>query len=352
MAHSVAVLSNNHQLLATLRSYLYPDWNLEVFSRLDYLERAIIDSPPDILLADFHFPFSVRSFLSSLLIPVYFITIHPEDKKHLHPEDVLFVIPEEIPFLHQKVVYQEKMNELSSIFVGNSQAIKDLRRDIIHAMDSDSPVLLTGPSGTGKTMAARFIHQGSKRSKGPFYSLNMLSLAQGLIESELFGSVEGAFTDARRRPGYIASAEGGSLFLDEIGDVILPVQGKILYVVENGTFQSVGSEQEKKCNARLMFATNADLRVKVKKGQFREDLYYRLLPQIIHFPSLNQRRDDIPHLASYFLRKSGKHLSPGAQKLVETLEWRGNVRQLKNCLLKAAEKASSALIDAREIKQF
>ena len=352
MTHTVAVVTRNHQLVALLRCYLPPDERLEVFSRVETLGKAVQKAPPNFLLVDYHFPGLTTDSPTLFSVPIYFITDHSEDKKKCKPSSILFCIPDDFPFLCRSIADSERLAVVSSVLAGTSPAIKKVRRSLVEAMNSNLPVLLSGPSGTGKTLCARLIHEGSERKEGPFFPVNMLSLPEALVESELFGVCEGAYTDAKERDGYFAAAKDGTLFLDEIGDIPKTVQGKLLYAVENGLYRSVGSDREKACKSRLIFATNANLILKVKKGLFREDLFYRLLPQVIHLPALSERRQDIPALAGLFLKESGKRLSPSAQTLVETLEWRGNVRELKNCLMKAASSSHGSVIDARDIRQF
>lgn len=352
MTNNVAVVTRNHQLVALLRCYLPPDEKLEVFSRVETLGKVVQKAPPNFLLVDYHFPGLTDDSPALFSVPVYFVTIHSEDKKNCNPSSILFCIPEDVPYLCSSIADSERLKMVSSVLAGTSPAIKKVRKSLVEAMNSDLPVLLTGPSGTGKTLCARLIHDGSDRKTSPFFPVNMLSVPEALIESELFGVSTGAYTDAKEREGYFAAAKDGTIFLDEIGDIPKPVQGKLLYTVENRLYRSVGSDTEKLCRARLVFATNVNLLLKVKKGQFREDLFYRLKSQVVYLPPLSERREDISALCALFLKDTGKHLSPSAQALVETLEWRGNVRELKNCLMNAASSSQGDVIDALDIKQF
>lgn len=211
------------------------------------------------------------------------------------------------------------------------------------ASSSHVTVLLLGETGTGKEVVARAIHQWSPRRSKPFIAVNCAALPDNLLENELFGHERGAFTGAvKREPGKIEVAEGGTVFLDEIGDMPLPLQGHMLRVLQDQTFYRVGGTQAVRANVRFIAATNRDLRQAVRQGTFREDLFYRLAVITIALPPLRERMDDLPALATYFLSRSGKlgaqkhcSLSDVSLHMLHQYHWPGNIRELENVLTRA-----------------
>jgi DNA-binding NtrC family response regulator len=219
-------------------------------------------------------------------------------------------------------------------------------------------VLVTGESGTGKELIAAALHHSSPRAGGPFVRLNCTALPQGMLESELFGHVKGAFTDAHRdRAGRFESARGGTLFLDEIGDISEQMQVKLLRVLESGEFERVGDSVTLKTDARIISATNRDLERRVEEGKFRRDLYYRLNVIQIHLPPLRERQEDIPLLVEHFLAEVEQDgggtptLSPDAMDLMMRYPWPGNVRELRNCIEHALIVCRGAVILPRHLPQ-
>ena len=212
----------------------------------------------------------------------------------------------------------------------------------LHA-SSRIPVLITGETGVGKELLARAIHDASDRSNGPFTAVNMLSISSGLFESEFFGHTRGAFTGAERdKTGYLAMAQSGSLFLDEIGDLPIEVQGKLLRILQEGEYTPVGTTKSKKVDVRFIAATNQDLRKRVEDGLFRKDLFYRLQFAHLNIPPLRERLQDIPLLAAIILENTGKKgvsLSQRAEEELLRHEWPGNVRELMGVLEAAANLA-------------
>lgn len=227
-------------------------------------------------------------------------------------------------------------------FTGNSPAMQEVYKLIRLAARSNANVLIEGPSGTGKELVARALHDLSSRAKGPFVAVECAALSPTLLESELFGHEKGAFTDARERKiGRFEAANGGTLFLDEIAEIDLATQVKLLRVLETRTFQRVGGSEDVKTDIRIVAATNRDLAAEVAAGRFREDLYYRLNVIDIHMPALRERPGDIPLLVTRFLKEFSKEngglvtgIDPAAMKLLENYAWPGNVRQLRNAVEK------------------
>ncbi|MHA3774331.1 sigma-54-dependent transcriptional regulator [Verrucomicrobiota bacterium sgz303538] len=242
-----------------------------------------------------------------------------------------------------------KPRDALGLLVGSALALQRSFVEVAHACTSDAPVLITGPTGTGKTLTARVIHEQSARQNAPFVTLYCSALPEQLLESELFGYEKGAFTGAlTAKSGHIERAEGGTLFLDEIADISPAIQAKLLRFVEERVFTRVGGREERRVDCRLITATNRSLREEVRAGRFREDLYYRLHVLEIALPPLRERLDDLPALASHFLSTLApeRHLSisDSAQELLRAHTWPGNVRELRNVLEHAVAVSSGPVI--------
>jgi two-component system response regulator AtoC len=241
--------------------------------------------------------------------------------------------------------------------VGRSRAVHDLLRKLELVAKSKSTVLVTGETGTGKELAARAIHARSAQRDRPLIKVNCAAIPEGLLESELFGHVKGAFTGATaNRRGRFALADGGSIFLDEIGTLGLPVQAKLLRVLQEREFEPVGSERTESVDVRVIAATNRDLRKMVADGRFQEDLFYRLSVIPIELPPLRERREDIPVLVEHFLRKHAQRMGrridgiePAALERLAAYPWPGNVRELENAVERAVVLAAGPVIDAASI---
>ncbi len=211
--------------------------------------------------------------------------------------------------------------------------------------DSGATVLILGESGSGKEVVARFIHDSSNRKARPMVLLDCGALPENLVESALFGHERGAFTGAdAQHKGRFETADGGTLFLDEIGELPLAVQPKFLNVLETGRFRRVGGDREFRTDVRLIAATNRDLEEEVRRGKFREDLYYRLNVFPLKVPPLRERQEDILPLAERFLGDRKFRLAPATERLLRTYDWPGNVRELRNALERAAILAHGSLI--------
>jgi DNA-binding NtrC family response regulator len=241
--------------------------------------------------------------------------------------------------------------------IADSPAMRPVLEIMERVGPADATVLITGENGSGKGLVARALHSLSPRAARPFVSVNMGGLAEGLFESELFGHVKGAFTDAKTdRVGRFEMAEGGTLFLDEIANVPLPQQAKLLRVIETGTYERVGSSRSRTANVRLIAATNANLREEVAAGRFRQDLLFRLNTIEVHLPPLRERREDIPLLAAYFLqqhtrryRKTLAGFDTAALQLLLEHAWPGNVRELDHAIERAVLMAREEQVKAVDL---
>ena len=227
--------------------------------------------------------------------------------------------------------------------VGRSTAMQEIYRTVARLTTTDLTVMITGESGTGEELVARALHDYGKRRSGPFVAINMAAIPRELIEAELFGHERGAFTGALNRGvGRFEQAAGGTLFLDEIGDMPPEAQTRLLRVLQEGEFTTVGGRQPIKANVRIVAATHRDLRQQIRQGLFREDLFYRLNVVPIRLPPLRERLEDIPLLARHFLDRArasglpGKQLTPEAMEALKGHSWRGNARELENLMRRMA----------------
>jgi two-component system, NtrC family, nitrogen regulation response regulator NtrX len=222
--------------------------------------------------------------------------------------------------------------------IGKSEPINHIKELIDKVAPTDARVLITGPNGTGKELVAHQLHDKSDRADFPLIEVNCAAIPSELIESELFGHVKGAFTSAvKDRAGKFEAADKGTIFLDEIGDMSLSAQAKVLRALQENTISRVGSDKDIKVDVRVLAATNKDLKQEIEAGRFREDLYHRLAVILIKVPALNERRDDIPLLIEYFAQKiaseygnAPKHFTFEAIKLLQAYDWTGNIRELRN----------------------
>lgn len=244
-------------------------------------------------------------------------------------------IVKEVKKLKRKVS-KGKITEI----IGESAPVLDIKQMINKVATTDARVFITGGNGAGKELVARQLHEKSERSKMPFIEVNCAAIPSELIESELFGHEKGAFTSAhKQRKGKFELADGGTLFMDEIGDMSMPAQAKVLRALQEHKITRVGGDKEIKVNVRVLAATNKDLRKEIEEGNFREDLYHRLNVIPIHVPSLNERRDDIPLLVNHFLAiicedqgVSQKTVSADGMVALQDVNWTGNIRELRNVI--------------------
>jgi len=276
-------------------------------------------------------------------------------EKPFAPEKLIITIEHCLELMAAKAELDDLRARTEGVeFLGQSKAFKDLLNDINKVAPTNSSVLITGESGTGKELIAKEIHRKSKASRGPFIKVNCSAIPENLIESELFGYNKGAFTGAEKtKKGYFELADGGSIFLDEIGEMSLNAQAKVLRAIQNMEIQRVGAEQVISVQVRIIAATNRDLKSEIKAKTFREDLYYRINVFPVHSPSLRERKSDIPLLAEYFLgeytRINGippKFISPRVMEKLTAYSWPGNIRELKNLVERMAILSGQTLNEA------
>jgi DNA-binding NtrC family response regulator len=265
--------------------------------------------------------------------------------KPINPEELLLLVAKCLESKQKDDTIadlQQRLDERHGFenIIGHSKAMLEVFVQARRAAAVDSTVLVTGESGTGKELIAEAIHHNSPRKDGPFVTVNMAAVPEHLVESELFGHMKGAFTGATEsRVGRFETANDGTIFIDEIGDFKLESQAKLLRVLENRTVTPIGSNNDREVNVRVVAATSRNLEELVRNEDFREDLYYRLNVVNLQLPPLRERRDDIPLLVSYFMQqlceaanRSVPTIDPELKEYLETHDWPGNVRQLRNCL--------------------
>lgn len=266
------------------------------------------------------------------------------DKKNLTLENTL---------LKRKIISSFEM-------IGESKELNKIRDLIKKVAITDAKILIDGPNGAGKELVARSIHNTSNRAHNPLIEVNCAAIPGELIESELFGHVKGSFTGAiKDKIGKFEAANNGTIFLDEVGDMSLSAQAKVLRVLQDNCIHKVGGVKDIKIDVRVIAATNKDLKKEIKKGKFREDLFHRLAVIIINVPSLNERRSDIPLLINYFLTNMSKaqgikekKFSKSAVKLLKSMYWTGNIRELRNVVERLIILGDEKEITAKNVKQF
>lgn len=318
------------------------DLTLPKLSGLDVLKRLAqmkpSDGPPVIVMTAHA---SIQAAVEAMKEGAYDFLTKPLDNDHL-----LIVIRKalERDTLRRHVAYlRSEVDGRYANIVGNSPSVRSVVEAAQRAAKSDAGVLLLGESGTGKELFARSIHQWSPRCAMPLIVINCVALTETLLENELFGHERGAFTGAdRQQKGKLEMADGGTVFLDEIGDMPLTLQAKLLRVLQDREFQRVGGSKTVSVNIRIIAATNKDLRQAVKVGQFREDLYFRLNVVTLTLPPLRERQEDVPALAQFFLdrhtrdaKRPGMVLSTAAVETLTRYPWPGNIRELDNVIARA-----------------
>ncbi len=255
-------------------------------------------------------------------------------------------------------ILKKKINKNYEM-IGKSDVINHIKLMVDKVALTEARVLITGPNGTGKELVAHQLHEKSERASFPLIEVNCAAIPSELIESELFGHVKGAFTSAiKDRAGKFESADGGTIFLDEIGDMSLTAQAKVLRALQENLIQRVGADKDIKVNVRVIAATNKDLKLEIAEGRFREDLYHRLAVILIKVPALNDRRDDIPLLIEHFTEKIAseqgntiKYFTKEAIKLLQEYDWTGNIRELRNIIERLIILGGSE-ISENDVKMF
>lgn len=331
----------------------------------------------DLIICDLKLPdldgleFIVRMKSLNILTPIILITAHGSIKtaveavkkgafdyiiKPINLAELILIAKRAIQFDHCD---KNRTTPRSSLkMIGKSLKIRQIFDLIERVARSVSNVLITGESGTGKEMVARAIHEQSARSLMPFIALNCSSIPEHLLESELFGHKKGAFTGAQdARRGLFEEANKGTIFLDEIGDMPLELQSKLLRVIQEREIKPIGENRPKRIDVRIIAATHKDLRTQINEGKFREDLYFRLCVIPIQLPSLRERKEDIPLLADFFIKKycnlndtEEKKFSEAAMSKLIHEKWPGNVRELENTIERAVVLSTQLMIDDKDIQ--
>ena len=282
----------------------------------------------------------------------------PPDLNRLLPtvRNALTSAPEEKT--NKGEVKTSKKNSQNSPMIGKSAAIQKIKDMIDKVAPTDVRVLITGPNGSGKELVARALHQGSERAAQPMIEVNCAAIPSELIESELFGHIKGSFTSAvKDRVGKFEAADKGTIFLDEIGDMSLSAQAKVLRALQEKKITKVGSEKDIAVDVRVIAATNKDLKQEIAQGRFREDLYHRLAVILLEVPSLNERRDDIPLLVEHFTKHIcqeqgiSKQFQPKAIEQLQQYDWIGNVRELRNVVERLLI-LSEGEVTVKDVKAF
>lgn len=265
---------------------------------------------------------------------------------------------EKTDLIQETKTLKKKVN-MKHQMIGESEPIIKVKEMIEKVAPTDARVLITGDNGTGKEVVARWLHEKSNRAKAPFIEVNCAAIPSELIESELFGHEKGAFTSAiKQRKGKFEQADGGTIFLDEIGDMSLSAQAKVLRALQENKINRVGSDKDINVNVRVIAATNKNISEEIEKNNFREDLYHRLSVILIHVPSLNSRKDDIPLLADHFINlaceEQGvqlKKIDKDGIKALQDIDWTGNIREFRNVIERLVILGGST-IKAEDVKAF
>lgn len=244
----------------------------------------------------------------------------------------------------------DKYRELDCI-LGNSVQILEVKKRIIECAKNDTPVLLLGETGTGKSTIAKIIHKLSSRKNEAYSQLNISTVAENLAESTLFGTEQGAYTDAHKREGLLKANNKGTVFIDEIGTMPLTVQSKLLVFLDTGDFYTLGSDKIQHVDVRLITATNDNMKIKMMEGAFRKDLFFRISGDIIMLPPLRERKGDISIIAKRMAAERGKILTAEAIEKLENYDWPGNIRQLKQCLERAFNRGNPQ-IDLEDLEWY
>lgn len=275
--------------------------------------------------------FAYKHFSDLLPVPCTFQLLKSRIEKQNSKKQFVYS-----PYSLKNTYFTEKNNPIFGSFLGESKSMMSLKNHILTVANNDNPVLLLGETGTGKTTVAKIIHNLSERKRSSFISESIPNLPEALASSILFGNTEGAYTDAKKRQGLFKAANGGTLFLDEIGFASHNIQGLLLTVIESKIIRPVGSDNETPVDVRLFFATNSDLHAMRVNGTFREDFYQRISTYCLHLPPLRDHLSDLPKLAESFLQEYNKELHKYSLEKMMNYTWPGNIRELQNCIRRAA----------------
>ncbi len=348
-------------------------YHTEIFSTADDALHHLQSSLPKVVLTDIRMPGTSGLELLEKLqkehpeIPVIIMTAHTDldsavssyDQgafeylpKPFDINDAITLVERAVDHAMTQMVNNKGAEEYDTMIIGEAPAMQDIFRAIGRLSQSDLTVLISGESGTGKELIAESLHKHSPRRNGPFIAINTGAIPSELLESELFGHEKGAFTGAlAQHKGRFEQAEGGTLFLDEIGDMPAESQTRLLRVLSEGRFFRVGGRKEINVDVRIVAATNQDLEKRVREGKFREDLFHRLNVVRLHTPALRERREDIPLLIPFFLKRTArelkveeKQMTDEAMNYLSSLQWPGNIRQLENTCRWLSVMAPSKLI--------
>jgi DNA-binding NtrC family response regulator len=367
-AHSLILLSREPALYKTAAAWRLPDTEVYVFDEEAAALSRLAGSGAAVFVFDTRGFGGVRATAGKVLgLPgdTDFVLLGARedlgDLLSLEHEVSIEVVPPDVPGSELQTVVQRLLQmrrvRAQSGIVGRSRAVAQMLALIAQAAPLDITVLIQGESGTGKELVARAIHDHSQRRSGPFISLNCGAMAEGVLESELFGHARGAFTGAiAEHAGVFRRADGGTLFLDEVGEMPLGMQTRFLRALETGEFTPVGGKALLRSNLRLVAATNRDLARDLEAGRFRPDLYYRLRVIVIPTPPLRERKDDIPILADHFLRLENQEhglavrgFSRHVKQVLRQHSWPGNIRELRNVVRAAAVMKQRGLIEVEDL---
>ena len=360
--HSVSVAANGAEALERLGKgdidVAVCDIRMPDITGIEVVEKARSQGIDTIFLMMTAYA-SVDTAIEAMRAGAYDYTIKP-----LRTEDFLNRMERLADVIHlkseNKVLRELVKSQNSDTCATVSPAMKDIERLVLKVAPTDSTVLITGASGSGKGVIAQSIHQNSLRSNRAFVPINCGAIPENLLESEFFGHTKGAFTGASKaKRGLFVEADQGTIFLDEIGELPLNLQVKLLHVIEDQNVRALGSEQPRKINVRIIAATNQDLNEMVKQGSFREDLFFRLNVFHIPLPSLEQRKEDLPVLIKHFIQRESQkmglpptiELLPEAMQCLLAYSWPGNVRELQNVVARSLILSENGIIEVADLPQ-
>ena len=343
-------------LMASLRfDVLLADVNMPGMDGLALLER-VKQEHPDVEVVMLTGQADITTAVASLRLGAYHFLTKSADSEEVRR--VIEMAAERKRLVDLTRQLEERLDQLEAFgeLVGSSPKMREVYRLARGVAETSTTVLILGENGTGKELVARAIHRHGARGHRPFLAVNCGAIPENLVESELFGSVKGAFSEATNKPGLFELADGGTLFLDEIGDLPLAAQVKLLRALQEGEIRRLGATESKRVDVRVIAATNVDLKTRITEMRFREDLYFRLCVFPIRLPPLRQRKDDIPALAYHLLRKHAaqmgrdvKHISTEAMRRLREQPWPGNVRELGNAVERAVVMTRSDTIVPRDL---